>query len=157
MKKPNELAEYLMKDYIANDEPFGVLTRNALEMVMSQCGGSNRIYIIDFKDIHKLNGQIGYEEVNNIIRKCIADLTGEFNGIVVGRVFSGDEIAILDDHYYDRLMENFARICKEYKLGFKWLEAEITLGQSLKIHREHLNNLSQKLQSSQYSKMLWTI
>jgi len=153
-KNLKAMGDFLFKDYLAKDEPFGVLTRPALEVVMSSLPGSNRIYIVDFQDVHKMNSLLGYIVVNNIIRKCIADFSYKYKGIVVGRVFSGDEIAVLDDSNYAGLMEGFVKICKPHKLGFRWIEANIVLGKSRKYHRDQLNRLSETLRSSRYAKML---
>ena len=150
-----EMADFLFKDYLANDEPFGVLTRPALEVVMSSCTGLNRIYVVDFQDIHKMNIMVGYVEVNNIIRESIADFTYNYKGVVVGRVFSGDEIAIIDDREYAGLMEGFAEICKPRNLGFRWIDSTITLGKSKRYYRKQLDDLSEKLRLSRYAKMLW--
>lgn len=154
-EKLDKMAKFLLKDYLANDEPFGVLTRPALEVVMSSCNGLNHIYIVDFQEVHKMNHIMGYVNVNNIIRRCIADFTYKYKGVVVGRVFSGDEIAVLDDRNFDKLMEGFAEICKPYNLGFRWLESTVVLGKSRKYYRLHLNTLSELLRSSRYAKMLW--
>lgn len=159
--KLKHFSDYLFASYLFVDEPFGILTRPALELVMAHCKRNSdaTLYIIDFKDIHRLNAQIGYNEVNIIISRCIADFTYKFKdgsagGLIVGRVFSGDEIAIIDDTHHDNLMTEFADICKEFKLGFRWVDTKIKLGLSLKTHRKQVNDLSQKLQTSLYSRML---
>ena len=160
IQKLKKTADFLMADYLFTDEPFGVLTRPALELVMSNGnGGIGRekeatLYIIDFKDIHKLNSQRGYQSVNNMIKRTIADLTGIFDGLIIGRIFSGDEIAIIDDLHRVGIIPTYAGICMEHKLGFKWIETEILLGQTKKSHKKQLNDLSEKLQTSCYSKVL---
>jgi hypothetical protein len=151
--------DFVFADYLFTDEPFGILTRPALELIMQKAGGTATLYIVDFKDIHKLNSQLGYLQVNNMIRRIIADFCYKFKddscgGLILGRVFSGDEIAIIDDVQHTNLMSVFSKYCKKYKLGFKWAEGTITLGLSLEEHKKQLDKLSQKLQSSLYSKVL---
>ena len=143
-------------DYLMVDEPFGILTRPALELYMSNWKRKSKIYIVDFNGIHKLNNQLGYDAVNNMIRGCIADFNHSVKAISLtwGRVFSGDEIAILDTYYYPNLMKDFSEVCQKQNLGFKWMEGEIQLGKRPAEYIKELNDLSQKLKNSQYARML---
>ena len=140
--------------FLSRDEPFGILTRPALELAMSEGRGPATLYVIDFNDIHKLNKELGYEKVNELIRDTIEILKSRFSGLTVGRIFSGDEIAIVDpaDHFH--LIHNYAGICLGNKLGFKWVDSVIVLGEPPHIHRIQLNDLSNRLQTSCFSKML---
>jgi GGDEF domain-containing protein len=140
--------------FLSRDDPFGILTRPALELTMSESKGVATLYVIDFNDIHKLNKEFGYEKVNALIRETIEILKSRFNGLIVGRIFSGDEIAIIDPFDYFNLIVNYAGICMNNGLGFKWVDSSITLGHAHAFHRSQLDTLSQKLQTSCYCKML---
>jgi hypothetical protein len=59
-------------DYLMVDEPFGILTRPALELYMSNWKRKSKIYIVDFNGIHKLNNQLGYCDAENL--QCRAKL-----------------------------------------------------------------------------------
>lgn len=141
-------------EYLSKDASFGILTRPALELAMSEVKGPHVLYIIDFDDIHKLNMTLGYEEVNKNIRESLVELNKTFSGLIVGRVFSGDEIAIINSHDHIRVVENYADICVAYNLGFRWIDEFISLGRMPIRHAGHLNALSKKLQSSKFAKML---
>jgi len=141
-------------EYLSKDTAFGILTRPALELAMSEAKGAHILYIIDFDDIHKLNMQLGYNKVNETIRESIGDLIVIFGGLIIGRVFSGDEIAILDYYNHANLIESYAEICVKYELGFRWADSNINLGRPPSYHAGHLNALSKKLQSSKFAKML---
>lgn len=141
--------------YLSEDAAFGILTRPALELTMSEANGDAILYIIDFDDIHKMNMNLGYDKVNTLIRASVADLNQNFARLIIGRVFSGDEIAIVgSDDYHVCLVSNYADVCKTYDLGFRWVDMKITLGDSHTLHSIQLNRLSKKLQTSRYAKML---
>jgi hypothetical protein len=104
---------------MANDEPFGILTRPALELLMASYKADAILYVVDFNGIHHLNNEMGYSEVNRIIRTMIQEFYIKYQGLMIGRVFSGDEIAIIDDgydasfrrdEYIENLMEKFGRV-----------------------------------------------
>ena len=105
--------------FLSIDAAFGILTRPALEIEMSEQNGIANIYIIDFNDVHKLNKQLGYNNVNVIIRNSILKLKERYFGIIIGRVFSGDEIVIIDPAEHPHLIENFADLCKDDNLGYE--------------------------------------
>ena len=148
---------------MANDEPFGILTRPALELVMASYKANAILYVVDFNQIHHLNQELGYAEVNRIIRTMIQEFYVKFPGLTIGRVFSGDEIAIIDDgcdasfrknKTYQNLMGEFAEICSNYRIGFKYTDRGIILGKSPRFHGRQLNKLSEKIRFSNYSKIL---
>jgi len=140
--------------YLSEDAAFGILTRPALELEMSEATAPAVLYIIDFDNIHKMNMTLGYDKVNKIIRESLVELNKTFGGLIVGRVFSGDEIAIVNCNLHQAVVESYADICAEYNLGFRWVDEFISLGNTHTYHRGQLNHLSKKLQSSRYAKML---
>ena len=140
--------------YLSEDAAFGILTRPSLELTMSEANGNAILYIIDFDDIHKMNMNLGYDKVNKIIRESLVELNKTFSGLIVGRVFSGDEIAIVNCNDHWALVESYADICIKYDLGFRWVDEFISLGNTHTYYAGRLNVLSKKLQSSKFAKML---
>ncbi len=75
---------------LSHDSAFGILTRTGLEIRMK---GEYHCLFIDFDNIHSLNHTLGYDVVNQRIKTILSSLT--IPGILVGRLFSGDEIVVL--------------------------------------------------------------
>ncbi len=76
------------------DKAFGMLTRNALEEKLNDKNKMFNCLFIDLCNMSNLNGLLGYEEVNRIIKEMFTELK-ESEEIIVGRWFSGDEIVII--------------------------------------------------------------
>ena len=141
--------------HLSIDSSFGILTRPALELVLFEDMITANIYVIDFSGIHKLNKEIGYETVNQMIKQSIITLTNKFTKLIIGRVFSGDEIAIIDTNFNKYLMSDYADICICNNLGFKWVEFTDYWGNTIEENKRILDELSQKLQKNKFSKILW--
>ena len=78
------------------DEPFGMWTRSAfLQFCRVMPRGERTLAFVDLDDIHHLNHQLGYTEVDRRIR---ATFSIPFRASdIVARWYSGDELVILFD------------------------------------------------------------
>ena len=72
------------------DSSFEIFTRAGLEYNMR---GEYNCLFIDFKDISILNSTYGYNHVNKLICEIFKRFT--LRHVLIGRLFSGDEIVIL--------------------------------------------------------------
>jgi len=79
---------------LSNDKAFGILTRNALEEKLNNKRVPFNCLFIDICNMGNLNGLLGYEKVNEIIRNMFIEFKVE-NNFIIGRWFSGDEIVIV--------------------------------------------------------------
>lgn len=78
------------------DSAFGILTRNALEIeIEEKIKSPFDLILIDFCDVHRMNDLFGYEAVNRTFRGFFRKVRTEFPDVLIGRWFSGDEIAII--------------------------------------------------------------
>jgi GGDEF domain-containing protein len=87
-------------DYLSKDPVYGIWTRAAfLQFCNVMPRGLRAVIFIDFDNIHGLNEQIGYTEVDRRIR---ATLTLDFRSSdLIARWYSGDEVVILIDGNLD--------------------------------------------------------
>jgi hypothetical protein len=80
---------------LSKDKAFDILTRSGLELLAWPEIASKATFVIfaDIDFMHDLNGSLGYEKVNELIRKSI-HVRQETNHRLpdIGRWFSGDEI-----------------------------------------------------------------
>ena len=131
------------------DEAFGILTRQALELEVAN-SMYDTLYIVDFANVHKMNEIYGYTTVNaffkNVFRK-----TKEEHGdnVIFGRVFSGDEIALMTyTEYEDKVFSTFKDNCLSLNIGFRYVvhpvSSIITLGHAKAL----IDNQSNRLLSS---------
>jgi GGDEF domain-containing protein len=109
-------------DRLTHDASYGCLSRAGFELQW-QPGGA--IVFGDIDHMHRLNHDLGYETVNEMIRDALAALRLRADTFVAGRWFSGDELVwavpSLDAHAFaERVRAAFA----SYGLG-------ITLGVAL--------------------------
>lgn len=76
------------------DDCFGILTRNGLKYKLKNIEQFNALFI-DFTNIHHLNNLIGYTLVNKVIKFGFKRMLREMPHLIIGRLFSGDEIVIV--------------------------------------------------------------
>ena len=125
------ITEYLLSkiNYLSEDKAFGILTRQALELKISESEVNMRVYVIDFNGIHDLNKKLGYLKVNGIIHELFRQLKLKYpyQAVFFGRIFSGDEVAIVVNHTYpNKVINDFIKICKNKDIGFKFVNHCLT-------------------------------
>lgn len=109
MKKLEKKSKKDIIKYLAVDPIFGVYTRKYMDYLIVT-KNLRLIYIIDFDDIGKLNGSIGYDKVNKKMRTIFKK---KYDGVYIGRFFSGDEMIIaFEDHFSQKEAK---RILKKIK------------------------------------------
>lgn len=74
------------------DEAFGMLTRAGLDAKLRRLTTEVDVLFIDLDRIHELNAELGYTEVDKLIRQAFALRSTD---AIVGRHYSGDEIVII--------------------------------------------------------------
>lgn len=81
-----------MIEKLAHDESYGCYTRQGLVLVAWPQIADKATYIIfaDLDDIHRLNSELGYAEVDLRIHKALKVRSSD--AMAIGRYFSGDEI-----------------------------------------------------------------
>ena len=118
-------------DYLSRDAAFGILTRPAVELAlaaMSPCSAS--LYILDLADIHRKNVCYGYLVVNDKIRAALQRTQEYRPELILGRIFSGDEIAIFDPAGGNdlTLIKEIIFYFRNYEIGFRFSLNPIQLG-----------------------------
>jgi GGDEF domain-containing protein len=93
MDKIEELERIITK--LSTDPSFGILTRNALDLAIEKAGKPFNVIFIDFNNVHSMNKIIGYGKVNSSIRFIFNTYREIYKNDIIGRWFSGDEIAIV--------------------------------------------------------------
>ena len=113
-------------NYLSQDHAFGILTRPALEIYLAQ-NPMKYLFCVDFDNIHEMNEKYGYLAVNRIFYNIFDTIKLNYGKrMVIGRVFSGDEIAInCGEDLSAFIIQTLARICKQKKVGFKYVKSEI--------------------------------
>jgi hypothetical protein len=109
-----ELIDIIEK--LSYDKAFGILTRTGLEIKME---GDYNCLFIDFDNIHYLNHCIGYNAVNNIIKTILNPCKSQF--VLIGRLFSGDEIVMLTKQ--DNILKIYNQLRIEaikFNMGFHY-------------------------------------
>jgi GGDEF domain-containing protein len=118
-KKKIELI--LKRDLITDlitDKYFGIYTRNGFEYVLEDKTEDCKIFLIDFDDIRGLNKKIGYEKVNEILKKTFSELKDYYT---IGRAFSGDEIFFLT-YDLNETIDRIREVCSKNNLTFTYIE-----------------------------------
>ncbi len=136
--------------YLSHDRAFGMMTRNAFEIFLSQLSRDFCLYVMDLNDIHKLNAKHGYLTVNEKVRRAVAGAQIYVDGLQFGRVFSGDEISIVDWIGHQDLMEIIREFFQEEQIGFKYLYKPMNHGETLDHYSYELDQLSNLLRDSNY-------
>lgn len=101
------------------DQHFGILTRNGLDLAVAKLKSSFSFIFLDFNDIHHLNLEFGYNEINERFKDLFSSFSFR-NTDIVGRFFSGDEIIIItisDD--IDGILLRFKEHCDQFDLTFR--------------------------------------
>lgn len=138
-------------DYLSFDSAFGIYTRQGLEIRLSTCPVDSVLYIIDLNHIHTLNKQMGYAGANELIRGLFSKLKEKYpcDEIDIGRVFSGDEIAInIMKATPSDVMFDFMQICKTKNIGFKYIKFNLPKFTPLYRISSLLDTLSSELQTN---------
>lgn len=85
-------------EMLLHDPSYGISTRQGLDRRWRKVGARNHqeydVVFFDIDDMHKVNGQIGYEEVNRRLREALK-IRASDRFFDIGRWFSGDEIGCI--------------------------------------------------------------
>lgn len=113
----------LLKEQISQlsmDPVFGMWTRNAfLQFSQVMPRGLRVIAFLDLDNLHQLNDQYGYEEVNRRIRDIFSVPFRRSD--LIARWFSGDEIVILfdaDQEFALRKIGQLEEAARQQGMGF---------------------------------------
>lgn len=80
------------------DPNFEIFSRAGLdELIESSTDEYRTVAFIDFDDMHRLNQQFGYDDVNRRIRSTLCRLS-KAPQVFVARWYSGDEMVVLSAH-----------------------------------------------------------
>lgn len=143
--------------YLSIDPAFGILTRPALELKLSSMPDERiaRIFVLDLNDIHKLNNVIGYEAVNRTIRAVLSTIGGKFPSIIIGRVFSGDEIAMIDEGqtYFD-IEHGVVPYFEAESMSFKYVYHESNFGMTPAAYSAIFTELSERLRTRKFYQII---
>lgn len=101
------------------DKYFNIYNRNGFDYIIKNIKPPYKIYLIDLNDIKKLNEEIGYLEVNKIIKNTFNNLKEKY---VIGRAFSGDEIFLLTSNINGNISDIKIE-CEKNGLEFDWIES----------------------------------
>lgn len=130
IERKNKIELILNRDLINEliiDKYFDIYNRNGFEYVLEDIIEDCKIFLIDFDDIRGKNKKLGYEKVNNILKKTFSELKEYYT---IGRAFSGDEIFFLTYNLNDNI-NKIKEICSNNDLTFTYIER-------IHKHREHL-------------------
>lgn len=104
-----------IKEYLEIDDCFGIYTRQGF--IWNVCNGKTptmilSVVLLDFDNVHHMNKEFGYQKVNRMFRTTFQLWQQQYPQMIIGRVFSGDEIAIAfggtpDCQYLTRLFHLF--------------------------------------------------
>ena len=134
--------------HLSTDTAFGILTRPALEIYLSERKSHKPaiLYILDLNNIHRLNSLFGYTEVNRKVKLAIKGVRAYHPHLVFGRIFSGDEIAVIDSiKRVKSLQKILAFSFSPHGLSFKGTEIKIYFGKSITYYSKFLNEMSVQL------------
>ena len=114
---------YQLQDQISQlsmDPVFGMWTRSAFLQFSQVMPRSLRVVVfLDLDNLHKLNDQHGYEEVNRRIRAIFSIPFRRSD--LIARWFSGDEIVILfdaDEEFARRKVDQLEEAAKQQGMSF---------------------------------------
>ena len=139
-------------EYLSKDPAFGILTRPALELALSETPAFRltSIYVLDLANIHKLNDQIGYLKVNEKIRRILRRIKRRYPSIIMGRVFSGDEISLVYPMEEWTLLNTIIPFFKDEAIGFKYCVSNDYLGESPEYYSKMYDKLIDALNRNKY-------
>jgi hypothetical protein len=141
-------------NFLSKDQSFGILTRQALILKLFTIKDHTSLYLIDLNNIHKLNMTLGYYIVNEKVRRALDRLKDRYPNLIVGRVFSGDEILIADINNYEDLLNNLINLFSDEKIGFKFIISSTKGFLYLDSVSNLIDTLSNKLINSSYFRAL---
>ena len=104
---------------LSQDRAFGILTRNALEMRIDTVSHNFDCVFIDFNGVKQLNDEMGYKNVNSIIRAIFANCQFRSEDLI-GRWFSGDEIVVTTEFDIEGLLERLIMQANKRNISFKF-------------------------------------
>ena len=131
--------------FLSHDSAFGILTRPSFEYQLIYNIKHHHLYCIDFNGIHNLNKHLGYTTVNNIFKNIFEGLQIGHPSVIIGRVFSGDEIAINCSYHDINMITTLINLCKPHGIGFKFVNRDITAVNHLHDLSAILNEMSETL------------
>lgn len=112
------------------DSPFGMWTRNAFLNICNMMPRGRRVVaFIDLDDIHDLNHEVGYAEVDRRIRSTFSIQLRSSD--LVARWYSGDEIVVLFDSDKTGARKKIGELqdsAQSNGLGFVWELGEWEVG-----------------------------
>lgn len=114
----NQLQDQISQ--LSMDPVFGMWTRSAFLQFSQVMPRSLRVVVfLDLDNLHKLNDQHGYEEVNRRIRAIFSIPFRRSD--LIARWFSGDEIVILfdaDEEFARRKVDQLEEAAKQQGMSF---------------------------------------
>lgn len=144
-------------EYLSYDPAFGILTRPALELAVSECTPIGApMYILDLADIHRKNITFGYMVVNGKIYRALKKTKETHTHLIMGRVFSGDEIVIIDPLNIEKLIQLAIRHFRDEQLGFRFSATKVTLGHPVLYYRTVFDSIVDNLNKHNYFEAIWT-
>jgi hypothetical protein len=127
--------------YLSKDTAFGILTRPALELVLSEHPYERgTIYVLDLTAIHCLNEDLGYRAVNEKLWQIFYAIQTKFPKLIVGRIFSGDEIAIIDPDDSPRIIKSITVIFASEGIAFRHIKDTVRLGMTPHYYKELMDS-----------------
>lgn len=60
------------------DGYFDIYNRNGFEFIMKSLNEDNKIYLLDFDGVKKLNDSMGYKSVNDIFKQTFSKLKDKY-------------------------------------------------------------------------------
>jgi len=138
--------------YLSKDPAFGILTRPALELALSEKAAFRimNIYVLDLANIHKLNDQLGYLKVNEKITTILRRVKKHYPSIIMGRVFSGDEISLVYPMEDWTLLNTIIPFFKDEKIGFKYCVTTEYFGETPAYYSTMFDRLIDSLNRNNY-------
>lgn len=127
---------------LLKDKAFGILTRNGFECMLTK--DTHIIYLLDFKNMRKMNKENGHEKTNKTIRQFFKSLKKDY---IIGRCYYGDEILIASTKFKNH-KKIFKKEATKFDLKYK-IVFDIYKGKRIK---KFIKKLSNKLDYEKYRK-----
>lgn len=138
-------------EFLSRDTTFGILTRPALEIALTELSDCALLYVIDIKNLHQLNRRHGYRYVNGLVRNILLRIQNTFPHVVIGRVFSGDEIAFVDP---TQSLEMGDVIPFFPEIGFNSVVGWVEDGKDISYYSELLDELTERFSNPLYTQII---
>lgn len=117
MKKLKKRSKKEIIEYLSIDKLFNIYTRNYIEYIISE-KDIRHIYLLDFINIHNLNKEIGFLNVNKKFRYLF---NSKPKNTYIGRFFSGDEILICCEEKNDEYINILKNKSNEINMDFRFI------------------------------------